>query len=117
MVQATDSQRSRLLVHRIELLALVLGAASMGGMIWLLAYYDDKPIFEWHHVTLDAEVSVLSAIVRGILLISVGSCLSQFRWIWFNEKPQPLPDFEIISNAAHGPVGSLRLLWRTRLTL
>lgn len=100
---------------RLECVAIGASIMSLTTIVILLARYDGTPILEWHGITLNATVSSLSTVVRGMLLLSVGSCLSQFKWIWFNKRLQPLPDFEKINEAARGPLGSLRLLVHTRL--
>jgi len=100
-----------------ESMALSVSFFSLLGICSLLQRYDRTPVVEWHRVNLNAAVSALATLSRGMMLLSTASCLGQLKWIWFNEKLQPLHDFEIINEAARGPSGALRLLFKGRISL
>jgi hypothetical protein len=77
---------------------------------YILWRNDGAPVRTWHNITLNAAVSILATLTRGMILISTASCLGQYKWIWFKEQRRPLPDFEVINEASKGPTGALRLL-------
>src|ERR1700761_3446404 len=98
----------------LEQLAVLISLLSMTTIIALLAYYNGKPLITWHQVKFNAIVSVLATLARTAIIFSTASCLGQFKWIWFKEKPQNLEDFELISQAVQGTQGGSKLLLRTK---
>lgn len=95
----------------LEYAAAVTSLASLTAIIGLLASYDGKPQFQWHSVTLNAAVSVLSTLSRGTTAFAVASCLGQFKWIWFQKRRHHLSDFDLIGQASKGPYGALQILF------
>lgn len=98
-----------------EASALCISVCALAGIYGLLKHYNGKPVVAWHQVTLNAAVSTLATLARTLMLLAVASCLGQCKWIWFNKQLEPLPDFELINEAARGPSGASRLLLRTIL--
>jgi len=98
-----------------EASALCISVCALAGIYGLLKHYNGKPVVAWHQVTLNAAVSTLATLARTLMLLAVASCLGQCKWIWFNKQLEPLPDFELINEAARGPSGAFRLLLRTIL--
>ena len=90
----------------LQTLAIVLSILSIG------AYYDNKSIFDWNGVTLNAVVAVLAAITKALLEFAISDCLGQSKWIWFSWQQRPLKDLDLIESASRGPLGSLKLLQR-----
>ncbi|KAL1850779.1 hypothetical protein Daus18300_012787 [Diaporthe australafricana] len=80
----------------------------------LLAAYDDRAVFDWKGVTLNAVVSVLSTASRASLLYAISELISQWKWIVFTSTRRPLIDFERIDAASRGPLGSLGLMWKCK---
>lgn len=102
----------------LEISSLVLCILSLVATIIILAKYDGKPIYDWpYKVTLNAVISVVATITQVAVMLPVTSSLSQLKWIWFNEKPRPLVDFETFDSASRGFWGSLLLLGRLRSML
>ena len=99
---------------RLEILAVLGSALSLVCMIGLLIGYDHKPIFKWHHVTLNALVSTLSTISKACLMLTIAESISQWKWIMFSQRQRLLSGFEAIDSASRGPLGSLKLIWRTK---
>ena len=86
----------------------------MAILIILLAVYDGHEIFDWHGVTLNAIVSLLSTASKAALLFALAESVGQWKWILFSSRSRPLLDLERIDSASRGPWGSLQLLWPTR---
>ncbi|KAK1974446.1 hypothetical protein LZ30DRAFT_408673 [Colletotrichum cereale] len=97
-----------------EYWALVGGIASFIGMVGLLASFDNKPIFTWQGVTLNTIVSILSVTIKASISFVISECLAQWKWILFIREDRVLIDFDRIDAATRGPLGSLRILLRTK---
>lgn len=96
----------------LQTLAIVFSILSIGAIAVLLAHYDNKSIFDWNGVTLNAVVAVFAAITKALLAFAISDCLGQSKWIWFSWQQRPLKDLDLIDNASRGPLGSLKLLRR-----
>lgn len=97
-----------------ETTAIAGSACCLAGLAVVLAAYDGRPIFDWHGVTLNAVVAVLSTAAKAALLYAVEALISQWKWIVFARGARPLMDFETIDGASRGPYGSLELLWKCK---
>jgi|SRR3569833_572287 len=93
-----------------EILAVCLSLFSLAGLAVLLAVYDNKPVFTWNGVTLNAIVSVLSTTSKASLMLAVTESTSQWKWVLFFRGGRPLIDFDRIDRASRGILGSWRLL-------
>lgn len=76
----------------------------------LLMHYNNKPIFSQKGVTLNAIISVLSAMSKAMLAFTLSECLGQAKWIWLSWQQRPLKDINSIDAGSRGPLGSLKLL-------
>ncbi|OBT70761.1 hypothetical protein VF21_10278 [Pseudogymnoascus sp. 05NY08] len=83
-------------------------------MVVLLATFNGKAVFTWKGVTLNAIVSVLSLAMKASLAYALAECMAQWKWILFAREARPLIDFDRIDAATRGPLGSLRVLTRTK---
>ncbi|KFY56201.1 hypothetical protein V496_06756 [Pseudogymnoascus sp. VKM F-4515 (FW-2607)] len=99
----------------LEIVGLSLCILSLMAIIIILVKYDGKPIYDWpYRITLNTVISIVATISQVALMLPVASSLSQLKWVWFNEKPRPLADFEIFDSASRGSWGSLLLLGKLR---
>lgn len=96
-----------------ECATLSLSFWSILGICWLLHRFDGTPNRKWNNVTLNAAVSTLTTLARGMVLLAMAACLGQYKWIWFNQQHRPLSGFEIINEASRGLAGSVRLMVKT----
>lgn len=97
-----------------EIAGILASASLLIALIILLFIYDDKTVFDWKGVTLNAVVSVLSTASKAALLYSTSELISQWKWIVFTGTRRPLIDFQRIDAASRGPLGSLEIIWRSR---
>ncbi|KAH6686302.1 hypothetical protein F5X68DRAFT_262105 [Plectosphaerella plurivora] len=93
----------------------MLGAFTvLIAMIILLDSFDDRPIFSWNGITLNTITSILSVTVKAAALFVIAECMAQWKWILFAREQRPLIDFDRLDGATRGPMGSLRLIVKTR---
>ena len=76
----------------------------------LLACYNNKQVFDWNGVTLNAIVAIFSAVSKSLLANTISECLGQSKWIWFAREQRHLSDLDLIDSASRGPLGSLKIL-------
>jgi hypothetical protein len=97
-----------------ELLASIISAACLAGIVATLALHANHPLPSWPlGITINALVSVLSTISKSALLASVAAAISQQKWARLSNGANPLSDLEMYDNASRGPWGSFLLLFRT----
>lgn len=97
-----------------ETAGILASASLLIVLIILLAIYDDKNVFEWKGVTLNAAVSVLSTVSKAALLYTISELISQWKWIVFTNTSRSLIDFQRIDAASRGPLGSSKIIWKSR---
>ena len=94
-----------------EILAIFISLVSLTGLAFLLAAFDGKPIFDFHGLTLNALVSVLSTLSKAALILVVSESTSQWKWILYARGERQLLDFERIDRASRGLRGSWVVMW------
>lgn len=102
------------LVWAAETAGILASASLLIALIILLIIYDDKAMFDWKGVTLNAVVSILTTASKAALLYTTSELISQWKWIVFTTTRRPLIDFQRIDAASRGPFGSLEMIWRSR---
>ncbi|KAF2403482.1 hypothetical protein EJ06DRAFT_471465 [Trichodelitschia bisporula] len=96
-----------------ELLSWVIGALSFCGIALILGYFDNRTLSSKGllGITINAYISVLSAIGKFALAVPVEEALGQLKWLWFSAgQPRKLIDFERFDGASRGPWGSFMFL-------
>lgn len=78
----------------LELLGLLCSAAGLIAIAIILRKYDGKQRPTWS-ISLNAIVSILSAIVNIGALYSVTHAANQLKWVWFSEKERKLADIRV----------------------
>lgn len=97
-----------------ELLAVLGSSASLVAMLVLLSRFDGKAPFTWNGVTLNTIVSTLSLVIKTSLAYVMAECIAQWEWILFAREPRLLIDFDRIDSATRGPLGSVKVLLKTK---
>lgn len=97
-----------------EYSAVLASIGSFAAMVVVLAHFDGKAVFEWKGMTPNTIVSLLSLAVKASLGHAIAECMAQWKWILFARESRPLMDFDRIDAATRGPLGSLRVITRTR---
>lgn len=97
-----------------EIVSAVFSAACVVAVLVVLKVYQERSLSSWHFVhdiTLNTLIALLSTLSRTALIVSVASCLSQLKWIYFLRSPRSLQEMQIFDDASRGPWGSLELIW------
>ncbi|KAH7308095.1 hypothetical protein B0I35DRAFT_483377 [Stachybotrys elegans] len=94
--------------------ALAAAISTFVGIVMLLSEYDGKVIFEWNGITLNALISILSVATKAALAFIISECMAQWKWILFTGDKRLLIDFDRMDAAARGPLGSIRVLLKSR---
>lgn len=97
-----------------EFAGILSSASCLVATACILSAYDDKPVFDWRGITLNAVVSVLATAGKASLLFAIAELISQWKWIAFAKGRRPLVDLETIDGASRGPYGSLMVMWKCR---
>jgi hypothetical protein len=98
-----------------EFFTILWSIITLIAMIVLLAFYDAQLIFDGQIITLNTIVSMLSTTSKVCLIAAISSCVSQEGWVLFSKQPRRLYDLEMVAQASRGPLGSLKLLWSSRM--
>ncbi|KAK7921356.1 hypothetical protein PG985_009378 [Apiospora marii] len=97
-------------IHCCCLSVLCLVAISI-----ILAIYKDRPVSDWSlMISINALISVFSAIMKASAMMGVSEGISQMKWLWYFRDSRPLSHFEDFDGASRGPLGALKLLARRR---
>lgn len=99
-----------------ELLSWFMSALCILGIAVLLAHWNERAVPDhWPSgITLNAYIAVLSGIAKYALAVPVEASISQTKWQWFAGDARPLMDLEHFDDASRGPVGALKLIFRTK---
>jgi Protein of unknown function (DUF3176) len=96
-----------------EILALIISFLSLVTLTVILIRYNGRPLTDWtSHISLNAVVSVTSAISRSLLVYPLTAGLSQWKWLTYRKHPFPLSKLQHFDDAASGPWGALQLFFR-----
>lgn len=99
-----------------EIAAALLSAGSLAALVGVLVGANGQPIlhWQWHDITLNTIVSILSTISRISALFVLSAAIGQTKWILFSRGPASLLDFEAIDVASRGFIGCAQILLRAR---
>ncbi|KAI8219217.1 hypothetical protein K4K53_008408 [Colletotrichum sp. SAR 10_77] len=97
-----------------QIWALVGAVAALTTMAILLGKFNNRPVFNQMGITLNAIISILSVTIKAAVACILSECLAQWKWILYGREDRVLIDFDRLDGAARGPLGSLRVLLRTK---
>lgn len=96
------------------ILSLFMSCAATAAIFVLLLLVDGQTIPKLPlSITVNTYVSFFATIVKGTMLVAVNESISQLKWLWFRQ-PRTLQDIQVFDDASRGPVGALRLIFRTK---
>ncbi|KAL1623848.1 hypothetical protein SLS54_004311 [Diplodia seriata] len=86
----------------------------MAGIGLVLRMHDHKLLPKWpFDISINVFVSVLSIVSRTTLMVPLTSCIGQLKWLWI-KRERPLADLQFFDEASRGPLGALKLFYRTK---
>ena len=95
----------------LECASLALAIGSPASVAGVLGYYQNRANVDGRHLlTLNAVLSFLGIILGGALMLSVGSSLSQPKWMLYTQNKDQLSIFQVFDDAFRDPMGAARLL-------
>jgi hypothetical protein len=100
-----------------EILSWVLSASCMCAIALVLGLYNNRSLpSRWPMgISLNALISILSAIAKYGLTVPLQEAIGQLKWAWFRKgEPRKLIDLDRFDEASRGPWGSLALILRMR---
>ena len=95
-----------------ELLSFIVSFVCIGGILVILAKYDQKPLPNLGWLTINGIIGTLAGVAKAALILPISESISQLKWLrfWDHEHPKPVSDFQLYDSASRGPWGSLCLL-------
>jgi hypothetical protein len=96
----------------LEVFACGTSILSLFALIALVTVCDEKPIFDWHGITLNTVIAILIGAGKASLLFAMEAVIGQWKWISFCNSDQFLINFERLDRASRGPWGNLQMIWR-----
>ncbi|CAK1362457.1 unnamed protein product [Cercospora beticola] len=94
-----------------EVLGMATSVAALLAIFGILFAYSGKPLSDWKAILRpNTVVAVLSTLSKSAMLMVVGQCIGQLKWVYFAQRPRSLRNIEIFDDASRGPLGSAKLL-------
>ncbi|KUJ22655.1 uncharacterized protein LY89DRAFT_307003 [Mollisia scopiformis] len=96
-----------------EVVCLIIGFASIGAIIGVLAHYNDRTLPQWpYSITLNTIIALLTALANGTLAVPLSNGISQLKWDRFKKDRTVLTDMDLFDQASRGPLGAFNLIAR-----
>lgn len=96
-------------VHRFwvwEFLSILVATLSLAAIIITLVMHQDRPIPPWPSaITINALISVFTAVLKACLVMPISESISHLKWQWF-QKPRPLNHIDQWDLASRGALSS-----------
>jgi len=93
----------------LELLGISCSAAGLVAIMIILLKYDGKQLPTWS-ISINAVISILSAVVSIGALYSVTHGVNQLKWVWLSENKRKLADIQAFDSGSRGVAGAIALL-------
>ncbi|KAJ6788743.1 hypothetical protein PWT90_07970 [Aphanocladium album] len=101
-----------LFLWKWEILSIFISVLSLLAMIVVLHVYESHLLEDWKApISINAVISILSAIFKGSLGPPISEGISQLKWLFFTRQPQSLADLDLFDKASRGAWGSILLIF------
>ncbi|KAK3291640.1 uncharacterized protein B0H64DRAFT_435938 [Chaetomium fimeti] len=94
-----------------ELFGLLVSAAGLGAMVYVLLRYDGQRIPDWGSLSFNTLISILAVVGKMAALYGATSAVSQLKWIWLTEHGKNLIDYKTFDSGSRGVSGAMMLAW------
>jgi len=99
------------------ILSVFVSLCAIAAIVVLLLLVDGQTLPRLPlSITVNTYVSFFATVAKGTMLVAVNESISQLKWLWFRE-PRTLQDIQVFDDASRGPVGAVRLMFRTKAGL
>jgi hypothetical protein len=99
------------------ILSVFVSLCAIAAIVVLLLLVDGQTLPKLPlSITVNTYVSFFATIAKGTMLVAVNESISQLKWLWFRE-PRTLQDIQVFDDASRGPLGAVRLMFRTKASL
>ena len=96
-----------------ECLGLVVSAASLAAIVYVLRRYDGQRIPDWA-LSFNTVISILTVVSKMGALYGATNAISQLKWSWFTERGKNLVDYKTFDSGSRGMAGAAMLAWSLR---
>lgn len=98
-----------------ELGAVIFSLVFMVAIIVVLKQLDGQPARTWRlPLAPNTLIAIFATMSKSAMLLVISECLSQLKWVYFEQRDQRLIDLQIFDDASRGPIGAIQLLFRIR---
>jgi hypothetical protein len=96
--QNTSDARGR---YKDSAIGLALSMSTMTAIIAILAYMHARPLMHWTApISLNTAIALLATVSQTSFLVAVANGLSQLKWVYFQQRPHLLVDFQVFDDAS-----------------
>lgn len=94
-----------------ELFGLLVSAASLAAMVYVLQRYDRQRIPDWGSLSFNTLISILAVVGKMAALYGATSAISQLKWVWLAGHEKKLIDYKTFDSGSRGVSGAMMLAW------
>ncbi|KAK4507118.1 hypothetical protein PRZ48_000852 [Zasmidium cellare] len=98
-----------------ELFGALLSILLLAAIIIFLAKIDGSKLDDWHlawQIKPPTIVSILVTLCRITLAFYIAEGIGQLKWVFFEQRPHQLSDFDEFDEATRGPWGATCFIWK-----
>jgi hypothetical protein len=101
-----------------EVLGILGSLLSQGAAIVILMRMENQPLTNWSFfISLNATIAIATTAAKSFMLLTVASCLDEWKWLHFSQKRRKVRDMDSFDWASRGPLGSLFFMFRMPLRI
>ena len=112
-----EKQSNAFILWWPEIASIAMSIVSMVAMVGLLIAIQNTPLESWNapwHIQPNTLIATLIAVCKLFMVVVLAEGLSQLKWVYFQQQPHALREFDVFDAASRGPLGSVHLLFHVR---
>lgn len=91
----------------LEIASIVLSVGCVAAIAAILAVLENKPLSSWKLPWRpNSVVSFLAVVAKAALVFPTAQCISQSKWLYYQQKGHRAIDLQHFEDASRGPLGS-----------
>lgn len=96
----------------MECIIVFISLIALFAIIGILFTFNNRLLCSWHSIFRpNTIISALSTLSKSAMLMAIGQGLGQLKWVYFEQRPHRLLEFETFDSASRGPLGSVRFIY------